>query len=111
MCHGLGRIRKTAFWFTFSIVNFVDKLVEWKKDRIRGVWIKLPTKRAELLNCLLNSGFEIHHALKDYILVTIWLDKLPNKLPSFAQSFVGAGGVVLDEKNNKILLITEKYGD
>lgn len=38
-----------------------------------------------------------------------WLPKTPSKIPRYCTTFTAACGVVIDLKNEEILLIKEKY--
>jgi hypothetical protein len=59
------------------------------------------------MNVAFAQGFKFHHAhnLEDYVLMTKWLDKsTPSRIPAYADHYVGVGGVVLNEKE-EILMI------
>ncbi|XP_071496881.1 uncharacterized protein [Diadema antillarum] len=87
-----------------------DSLDEWKTKEIRGVWIKIPLEHAELVGVIAKHGFVYHHAQPSYVMMTRWLPKdEPNMLPGYASHYIGAGGCVLNEKN-EILVIKELYG-
>jgi len=88
-------------------------LNEWKNQKKkRAVWLhlKLPD-HSYLLPIAIKYGFEIHHAQKAYIKLTCWLPNTedePNKIPDYASHYIGVGGLVINDKN-EILVIQEKY--
>jgi 8-oxo-dGTP pyrophosphatase MutT (NUDIX family) len=84
----------------------------WKKnENIRGVWLKIPIEHSQLITAAVSNGFVFHHAEPGFVMMTNWLpdpSKDPNKLPKFAQHFVGCGGVCIDLEKREILLVTER---
>ena len=65
------------------------------------------------MNTASQHGFYFHHANKteDYVLMCKWLDeKIADRLPSYADHYVGVGGIVINEKR-EILLIQEQRSD
>ncbi|EFA84933.1 hypothetical protein PPL_01926 [Heterostelium album PN500] len=80
----------------------------WVDNQRRGIWIKIPQAQSKFISILVESGFSFHHCQKDYIMLTRWLpENDANKLPDYTSHFIGCGGLVINEKN-EILLITEK---
>jgi ADP-ribose pyrophosphatase YjhB (NUDIX family) len=76
---------------------------------VAGLWFRVPTVHSELIAPLIDQGFEVHHAQVDYIMLTKWLpNDEPSLLPSYACTYVGVGGIVLDRSGN-VLVVTEKY--
>ncbi|CAM9529600.1 unnamed protein product [Discosporangium mesarthrocarpum] len=41
----------------------------WKAEKRRGVWLKIPVERAELITVALGEDFELHHAEKAYVML------------------------------------------
>lgn len=85
-------------------------LVEWKRLGRRGIWLSVPHSMTQLLPVAIGLGFELHHAQKTHVMLCLWiaLPPEPNKLPSYATSTVGVGGMVLNQRN-EVLLVVEKY--
>jgi ADP-ribose pyrophosphatase YjhB (NUDIX family) len=106
-------------------------LAYWKERKRRGVWIKIPLKKATfvpvaaevrnisflafystnpLFYCpFCKHHFVFHHAKPDYVMMTRWLpEDEENKLPHFTTHFVGIGGLVLNE-NNELLCVRERF--
>lgn len=54
----------------------------WKKEKCKGVWLKLDITAADLVPVAVRAGFEFHRAEPSCITLTAWLDKeSENKLP------------------------------
>ena len=83
---------------------------EYKREGLRGVWLKLPKDRTHLAGVAIqDAGFEFHHAKGDYLMVTKWLpEDQPNKMPGFATHYCGVGGLVISKDKSKILCIQER---
>ncbi|XP_028069091.1 nudix hydrolase 8-like [Camellia sinensis] len=103
-------------------------LSHWKTKEKKGVWLKLPLERSELVPVavkvnlhILNfhknhlsrngskaEGFEYHHAERGYVMLTYWIPEGPCMLPANASHQVGVGGFVINEKN-EVLVVQEKH--
>ncbi|XXG43030.1 hypothetical protein AAC387_Pa01g3160 [Persea americana] len=83
-------------------------LYHWRLKGKKGVWLKLPVERSELVPVAVKEGFEYHHAERDYVMLTYWIPEGPSMLPSNASHQVGVGGFVINEKN-EVLVVQEKY--
>ncbi|XP_067140399.1 uncharacterized protein [Centruroides vittatus] len=99
---------------TFSDVEFEEilkaSLSEWMNNGIRGVWFHVPRSKASYIPILVNHGFEFHHSKASYLMLTKWLPSSePNLLPQYPHTHIGVGGLVVNEKN-EVLVIQEKYG-
>ncbi|KAM9958487.1 hypothetical protein ACTFIW_001359 [Dictyostelium discoideum] len=85
-----------------------NSLQFWTENKRRGIWIEIPETNSILIPTLVENGFSFHHCQSNYIMLTKWLPiGEPNKLPHYTSHFIGCGGVVINERN-EILLITEK---
>ena len=63
------------------------------------------------MNVAHKHGFYFHHAKDNYVLMVLWMDKsVANRMPGYADHYVGLGGVVINNKN-QILLIKENRAD
>ncbi|KAJ8042627.1 Nudix hydrolase 8 [Holothuria leucospilota] len=88
-----------------------NSVSHWKITGIRGVWIKISLKDAILVGEVAKHGFEFHHAQPLYVMMTRWLPspcEERNMLPAFANHYIGVGGLVIDSKN-QMLVIKERY--
>ena len=86
-----------------------ERLSQWKAAGKKGVWLKLKPEHATLLATAYAHGFEIHHANKQHIVLVKWLPETPSTIPQPASHYVGVGIAVID-KNNRILVVQEKFG-
>ena len=67
--------------------------------------------KAGYLETVMNKGFELHHCMKEYVMLTKWLPDPnidPDMMPNFATHFIGVGGLVVNQRN-EILVVSEKY--
>ncbi|XP_078680159.1 uncharacterized protein LOC144915567 isoform X1 [Branchiostoma floridae x Branchiostoma belcheri] len=84
-------------------------LTKWQEIGVRGVWIKISLKDAEIVPIAAQKGFEFHHAQKDYVMMIKWLPTdEPNMIPGYAAHYVGVAGFVVNDRN-EVLVIQEKY--
>jgi ADP-ribose pyrophosphatase YjhB (NUDIX family) len=86
-----------------------QSLTMWKDDGRRGVWLRLPAEKIDFAHVALEHGFVMHHAEKEYLMLTHWLSEDENKLPPNASHQIGVGAVVVDD-TGKILVVQEKSG-
>eukprot|EP00240_Pyramimonas_obovata_P015640 CAMPEP_0118943280 /NCGR_PEP_ID=MMETSP1169-20130426/38008_1 /TAXON_ID=36882 /ORGANISM="Pyramimonas obovata, Strain CCMP722" /LENGTH=294 /DNA_ID=CAMNT_0006888499 /DNA_START=483 /DNA_END=1367 /DNA_ORIENTATION=- len=94
--------------------NFISSLdasiAHWKAAGKRGIWLKVPTEKAALVGTAVKAGFEFHHAEPGYVMLTQWLPvEEASTIPSNASHQIGVGALVLNEKN-EILVVLEKMG-
>jgi ADP-ribose pyrophosphatase YjhB (NUDIX family) len=87
-------------------------LADWVAGGVRGVWFKLPVSATttRMLGGLLRTAFTVHHATAEYFMLTRWLPaEEPNMLPAFAFTYVGVGGLVLNDATDELLVVRERY--
>ncbi|CAM9201160.1 unnamed protein product [Ectocarpus sp. 12 AP-2014] len=84
-------------------------LEAWRSSGKKGVWLKVPADRTELVPVSIDLGFELHHAEKAYIMLNMWLPSTANQLPANASHQVGVGALVLNEDGD-VLVVREKNG-
>ncbi|KAK3750650.1 hypothetical protein QZH41_012828 [Actinostola sp. cb2023] len=86
----------------------------YKTCGIRGVWLKLPINKSSLIPIAVErilfpqQGFEFHHCFPSFMMMTCWLPNEPNKLPTFATTYIGVGGFVINN-DGQLLVVQEKY--
>ena len=80
----------------------------WRSDGVLVVWLEIPIKQAALVPVAVDAGFTYHHAGDDYLLLTCSLVE-GSHVPPYASHYIGAGGVVLTE-NRELLVVREKFG-
>lgn len=83
-------------------------LQNWRSMGKQGVWLKLPLACASFIGPSVQLGFKYHHAKEDYALLTQWLpEDRPSPLPKYAYTQIGVGGVVVNSKN-EVLMVQER---
>ncbi|XP_050300711.1 uncharacterized protein LOC126739189 [Anthonomus grandis grandis] len=93
--------------------EFIKKLSTsldtWRSQKKRGIWFKVHLNQSEWVPLLIKNGFKYHHAKQDYVMLYMWLptDESDN-VPHYAHTLLGVGAVVVNEKN-QVLVIKEKY--
>ena len=85
-----------------------ESLETWRSAGVLVVWLEVPIGKAALVPVAVDAGFSYHHAGDDYLLLTLPLRE-GSHIPPYASHYIGAGGVVLDN-NNELLVVREKYG-
>ncbi|XP_018679909.2 nudix hydrolase 8 [Musa acuminata AAA Group] len=85
-----------------------ESLSSWKMKGKKGIWLKVPLGRSELVPIAVKAGFKYHHAEQAYVMLTYWIPEGPCLLPANASHQVGVGGFVINE-NNEVLVVQEKY--
>ena len=80
----------------------------WRSDGVLVVWLEIPLNQAALVPVAVEAGFSYHHAGDDYLLLTCSLVE-GSHIPPYASHYIGAGGVVLNE-DRELLVVREKYG-
>uniref|UniRef100_A0A0V0I3C1 Putative nudix hydrolase 8-like n=1 Tax=Solanum chacoense TaxID=4108 RepID=A0A0V0I3C1_SOLCH len=83
-------------------------LSHWKVKGKKGVWLKLPLEKCDLVPVAVKEGFQYHHAERGYLMMTYWLPEEPCMLPSNASIKLGVGGFVINDKN-EVLVVQEKH--
>ncbi|XXG80007.1 hypothetical protein AAC387_Pa09g0964 [Persea americana] len=93
--------------------NFVSSLrasiSQWRKQGIKGVWIKLPIELVHLIQAAVQEGFWYHHAEPKYLMLVYWIPETVHTLPVNASHRVGVGGFVMNDKR-EVLVVQEKSG-
>jgi 8-oxo-dGTP pyrophosphatase MutT (NUDIX family) len=82
-------------------------LSAWKDEKIKVVWMTIQRSQAAFVPIAVEAGFFFHHTDGDALVLTHTL--VPGShIPPFATHYVGAGGVVLRE-NGDLLVVSEKF--
>lgn len=82
-------------------------LAAWKEEGFRLVWIEVPLARAALIPVAVDAGFVFHHSSEAYLMLTCRLQE-DAFVPGYASHYIGVGGVVLNERQ-ELLVVSEKY--
>mmetsp|Transcript_29611 Transcript_29611/g.44685 ORF Transcript_29611/g.44685 Transcript_29611/m.44685 type:complete len:306 (+) Transcript_29611:127-1044(+) len=91
-------------------MKLAEALTKWSAEGKRGLWLKVPSQVANLIDPAIMNGFEFHHAQPGYVMMTKWLPATPSGLPVYPHHQVGVGGMVLDSTGTKVLCIQERAG-
>jgi ADP-ribose pyrophosphatase YjhB (NUDIX family) len=78
-----------------------------KAQNIKVIWMTLPIEQSALIPAAVASGFIYHHAGEKYLEMTLTLIE-GSYVPPYATHYTGAGGVVIDDEQN-LLVIVERY--
>ncbi len=79
----------------------------WKAGGLLTVWLEVPIGFSDLIPIGVKAGFEFHHAGNDYVMMTFRLVK-DTFIPVYATHYIGAGGVVINQKD-ELLVVCERY--
>ena len=79
----------------------------WKERGLRVAWLKVPLEQSPIIPIAVTTGFRFHHSSEDYLMLTLRLQEGAFILP-FASHYVGAGGAVLNERG-ELLVVLELY--
>lgn len=89
--------------------NLSKSLVGWKIAGYRAIWVKVSHSHSSLIPICTKLDFDFHHAQPGYVMLCLWLaEKEINSLPEYANQYIGAGGFVVNDKN-QLLVIQDKY--
>lgn len=81
----------------------------WKKTGIRALWVKVHKNHSSFVSVCVQLGFDFHHAKSGYVMLNQWLSKdEDNRLPGFANQYLGVAGFVVNDKN-QVLVIQERF--
>ncbi|XP_063705222.1 nucleoside diphosphate-linked moiety X motif 6 [Culicoides brevitarsis] len=84
-----------------------DSLAFWKEANRRGVWFKVHLSKASWVPVLAKHNFDFHHAKEGFVMMCTWLANEPMGIPPFAHTMVGVGAVVVNDKQ-QVLVVSEK---
>ena len=79
-----------------------DSLQNWRKLGKRGIWLKIPIDKISYAVAARDFGFAMHHAEKEYLMMTHWLSSDDNTLPPNASHQIGVGCIVVDDEGLQI---------
>ncbi len=82
-------------------------LQQWGEQDFLTVWLQVPIAKSALIPVAVDAGFSFHHSGEDYLLLTYRLVD-HSHIPPFATHYIGAGGVVLND-DRELLVVCERY--
>ncbi len=79
----------------------------WHEEGNKLVWLEIPIEQAALVPLAVDLGFIFHHSSEDYLMT---VHRLQPKafIPPYSTHYVGIGGVVLNDKQ-ELLVVCERY--
>lgn len=84
-----------------------QSLDAWRSQELLVVWLEVPINKSALIPVAVAAGFTFHHSGEDYLMMIRQL--VPEAyVPPFATHYIGAGGVVLREEND-LLVVCERH--
>ena len=82
-------------------------IAEWRDAGYEVAWVDIPIELATHVPIATQLGFTFHHADSDSITAKLML--IPDSfIPPYATHYVGAGGVVLNDRE-ELLVVCERY--
>ena len=79
----------------------------WKADGLLAVWLEVPIDFSDLVPVAAKAGFEFHHTGSNYVMMTLRLVE-DAFIPGYATHYIGAGGVVINHKD-ELLVVCERH--
>lgn len=96
------RVRGTNF------LSIVESLNYWLEEKRRAIWFRVHRSQATWLPVLAKNDFYFHHARDEFVMMYKWLPtNEPSAVPPFAHTMVGVGALVINDKN-EVLVVSEK---
>ena len=91
---------------TFS--NQIDSaIVKWKETGVKVAWLNIPHQIVTIVPVAARRGFTFHHAESGYAMMTLQIED-GAFIPPYATHYIGIGGVVLN-KRQELLVVSERY--
>jgi 8-oxo-dGTP pyrophosphatase MutT (NUDIX family) len=79
----------------------------WRNDGRRLVWVDVPLRHADLIPVATKAGFFFHHANEQDVMLVCRLAE-DAFVPMHATHYIGVGGVVLNERQ-ELLVVCERH--
>ena len=87
--------------------QLAHSLGTWKAEGFKAVWLEIPIHKSALIPVAVGSGFGFHHTGKDYLMLALRLVE-GAFIPPYATHYIGAGGVVLNGRD-ELLVVCERH--
>jgi 8-oxo-dGTP diphosphatase len=87
--------------------RLTHSLQAWGAEGYLVVWLEIPLKRAALIPVAVEAGFTFHHSNPEYLMMTHSLVD-GAFVPPYATHYIGAGGVVINDQR-ELLVVSERY--
>lgn len=102
-----AHLPKTAKRFRELMQNSIGY---WQQQGFKLVWLEIPVSRANLVAVATKMGFVFHHATQRYLMLTYKLVPDASML-AYASHYVGVGGVVINERQELLVVRENMRGD
>lgn len=87
--------------------QLAHSLAHWAEEGYLVVWLEVPIARAALIPIAVEAGFTFHHSDESYLMMTHRLVE-GAMIPPYATHYIGAGGVVINDER-ELLVVSERY--
>jgi 8-oxo-dGTP pyrophosphatase MutT (NUDIX family) len=78
----------------------------WAEQGLKVTWLEIPISKTPLIPVAVEAGFVFHHSGQHYVMMTRQLVE-DAFVPPYATHYIGAGGVVLNDRQ-ELLVVWEK---
>lgn len=86
--------------------NLNQAIIHWREAGLLTVWLELTRDMSRYIPIAVACGFKFHHCQPDYIMLTHQL--APDAfIPPYATHYVGTGGVVLNQKEELLVVVEQ----
>ncbi len=82
-------------------------IVQWKETEVKVAWLNIPHQTVTIVPVAAQRGFIFHHAESGYVMMTLRIED-GAFIPPYATHYIGIGGVVLN-KRQELLVVSERY--
>ncbi len=86
--------------------QLTQALTTWEEAGYVTVWLSIPEQQSDLISTATKLGFAFHHVNKNELMLVLRLQS-DAIIPDNASHFLGAGGVVINDQN-ELLVIRER---
>ncbi|MCL0054285.1 NUDIX domain-containing protein [Dehalococcoidia bacterium] len=88
--------------------NQIDAaIVKMKETEVKVAWLNIPHQIVAVVPVAAKRGFTFHHAESGYAMMTLQIED-GAFIPPYATHYIGIGGVVLN-KRQELLVVSERY--
>ena len=87
--------------------RLADSIAQWQADGRQVVWMEAPIGQSALIPLAVEAGFGFHHSQDTYLMMTLRLQE-GALIPYYATHYIGAGGVVINSRQ-EILVVCERF--
>jgi 8-oxo-dGTP pyrophosphatase MutT (NUDIX family) len=78
----------------------------WEAQGLKVAWLEVPIAKSALIPVAVEAGFVFHHSGQAYVMMTLQLVE-GAFIPPYATHYIGAGGIVINERQ-ELLVVWER---